>query len=52
VRDQQLLYNSYTDTIRIIFKDPIINKKINIECRTYDLYGYGGFFSCGWLYTV
>ncbi|VBB17916.1 hypothetical protein YASMINEVIRUS_379 [Yasminevirus sp. GU-2018] len=47
----QYVINDYTDTIIIKFKEGFNKSSVRVECRVYDVYGYGGFFSCGWLFS-
>lgn len=44
--------NDYTDRIEIRFDPNLDMRKVTIECKVYNLYGYGGFFKNGWLYSI
>lgn len=48
---KQRIFNNYTDRIEIIFDDMTCLNSIKIECKVYDIYGYGGFFISGWLFN-
>lgn len=43
------IFNTYTDSFDIMFDRAIENQYVIIECKVYDIYAYGGFFSCGWV---
>jgi hypothetical protein len=45
------IFNTYVDKYEISFNEPIETQHINIECKVYDIYAYGGFFNCGWIYS-
>lgn len=49
---KQFLFNEYTDFIEINFDDNIKINKVNVVCKVYNIYGYGGFFMSGWFFNL
>jgi hypothetical protein len=52
IKENQFVFNEYTDYIEIIFDDSVKVEQINIVCKVYNIYGYGGFFGSGWCYNI
>ena len=49
IHDRQYIFNSHTDMLEIKFDNTIKTKKVNITCKVYDIFKYGGFFNSGWI---
>jgi hypothetical protein len=49
-KNMQYIVNDYTDSITINFNPTLQLSNVKIEYKVYDVYGYGGFFSSGWLF--